>query len=81
MKQNIVVIGAGINGLVAAHYLRKAGCQVNPLFPALRSAPTAVSGTSRQKQIPSSATYQFDFTYSFRYASGLTGLMPGGGLM
>jgi hypothetical protein len=27
----------------------------NPLFPALRSAPTAVSGTSRQKQIPSSS--------------------------
>ena len=26
----------------------------NPLFPALRSAPTAVSGASRQKQIPSS---------------------------
>jgi hypothetical protein len=25
----------------------------NPLFPALRSAPTAVSGASRQKQIPS----------------------------
>lgn len=27
------------------------------------------------------ATYQFDFTYSFRYASGLTGLMPGTGLL
>ena len=26
----------------------------NPLFPALRSSPTAVSGASRQKQIPSS---------------------------
>ena len=26
----------------------------NPLFPALRSGPTAVSGASRQKQIPSS---------------------------
>jgi hypothetical protein len=25
----------------------------NPLFPALRSAPTAVSGASRRKQIPS----------------------------
>ena len=28
----------------------------NPLFPALRSGPTAVSGASRQKQIPSSGT-------------------------
>jgi hypothetical protein len=28
--------------------------QVNPLFPALRFAPMALSGASRQKQIPSS---------------------------
>ncbi len=28
--------------------------EVNPLFPALRSAPTAVSGAAREKQIPSS---------------------------
>jgi hypothetical protein len=28
----------------------------NPLFPALRSGPTAASGASRQKQIPSSDT-------------------------
>ena len=28
----------------------------NPLFPALRPGPTAVSGTSRQKQIPSNGT-------------------------
>jgi predicted esterase len=27
---------------------------INPLSPALRSGPTAVSGASRQKQIPSS---------------------------
>ena len=27
------------------------------------------------------ATYQFDFTYSFRYPAGLTGLMPGGGVL
>ena len=27
------------------------------------------------------ATYQFDFTYSFRYPAGLTGLMPGGGML
>jgi hypothetical protein len=28
---------------------------INPLFPALRSAPMALSGASRRKQIPSSA--------------------------
>jgi hypothetical protein len=28
-----------------------------PLFPALLSAPTAVSGASRQKQIPSSSKF------------------------
>ena len=37
----------------------------NPLFPALRSSPTAVSGASRQKQIPSSKTA--------RLASGVVG--------
>lgn len=30
----------------------------NPLFPALRSAPTAVSGAVRQKQIPAVRTFQ-----------------------
>jgi phytoene dehydrogenase-like protein len=28
MRQKVVVIGAGINGLVAAHYLQRAGCPV-----------------------------------------------------
>jgi hypothetical protein len=32
---------------------------LNPLFPALRSAPTAVSGASRQKQIPSSQPFTY----------------------
>ena len=27
-KPNILVVGAGINGLVAANYLRRAGCEV-----------------------------------------------------
>ena len=31
----------------------------NPLFPALRSSPTAFSGASRKKQIPSSRAVQF----------------------
>ena len=37
----------GLGTLVGLYYN-------NPLFPALRSGPTAVSGASRQKQIPSS---------------------------
>ena len=28
--KRVVVIGAGINGLVAAHYLRRAGCKPSP---------------------------------------------------
>ncbi len=44
-------------GLLAGRFFLSFGrgfAVVNPLFPALRSAPTAVSGASRQKQIPSS---------------------------
>jgi hypothetical protein len=33
---------------------RRVSSSANPLFPALRSAPTAVSRASRRKQIPSS---------------------------
>ena len=32
---------------------RAPGDKINPLFPALRSRPTAFSGASRKKQIPS----------------------------
>ena len=39
-------------GMRAAQSYVQSG--INPLFPALRSSPTAVSGASRQKQIPSS---------------------------
>jgi len=31
VKPNIVVVGAGINGLVAANYLQRSGCQVHPI--------------------------------------------------
>ena len=28
MEDQIIVIGAGVNGLVASNYLRRAGCRV-----------------------------------------------------
>ena len=43
MKPAVVVIGAGINGLVAAHYLRKAGCPVTLLERAERAGGACVS--------------------------------------
>jgi phytoene dehydrogenase-like protein len=43
MKPAVVVIGAGINGLVAAHYLRKAGCTVTLLERAERVGGACVS--------------------------------------
>ncbi len=43
MKSAVVVIGAGINGLVAAHYLRKAGCQVTLFERAERVGGACIS--------------------------------------
>ncbi len=43
MKPTVVVIGAGINGLVAAHYLRKAGCPVTLLERAERAGGACIS--------------------------------------
>ncbi len=42
-KPTLVIIGAGINGLVAAHYLRKAGCQVTLLERAERAGGACIS--------------------------------------
>ena len=39
----VVVVGAGINGLVAAHYLRRAGCQVVVLERAERVGGACIS--------------------------------------
>jgi hypothetical protein len=43
------IIGNPWNGFLSIRNSRN-----NPLFPALRSSPTAFSGASRKKQIPSS---------------------------
>src|SRR5512140_49010 len=42
-SQHVVVVGAGINGLVAAHYLRRAGCAVTMLERAERPGGACVS--------------------------------------
>jgi phytoene dehydrogenase-like protein len=42
----VVVIGAGINGLVAAHYLRRAGCKVTMLERAARPGGACVHETA-----------------------------------
>ena len=43
---HVVVIGAGINGLVAAHYLRRAGCRVTMLERADRPGGACVFETA-----------------------------------
>ena len=42
-ESNILVIGAGINGLIAANYLRRAGCNVTMLERASRVGGACVS--------------------------------------
>lgn len=51
-------------------YSGTAGAQ-DPPRERMAATLVAMSGTSV-------ATIQFDFTYSYRYAAGLTGLWPGG---
>jgi len=41
--QRVVVVGSGINGLVAAHYLRRAGCSVTMLERAERPGGACIS--------------------------------------
>lgn len=43
MNQRVVVVGAGINGLVAAHYLRRAGHEVTVLERADRAGGACIS--------------------------------------
>lgn len=46
-KPNITVVGAGINGLVAANYLQRAGCKVTMIERAERVGGACVSATAR----------------------------------
>ncbi|MEO8637200.1 MAG: FAD-dependent oxidoreductase [Gemmatimonadales bacterium] len=66
MKPNVVVIGAGINGLVTSHYLRRAGCAVTLLERADRVGGACVSEVATVHG------------HSQRYALGASvlGLMP-----
>jgi len=62
----VVVVGAGINGLVAAHYLRRAGCAVTLLERASRPGGACVSET---------ATVQ-GRTQRYALGASVLGLMP-----
>ena len=42
-KPNILIVGAGINGLVAANYLRRSGCNVTMIERAHRVGGACVS--------------------------------------
>ena len=54
LKLAAVVIAAGVVQAEAAKKDLPNILVINPLFPALRSGPTAASGASLQKQTPSS---------------------------
>lgn len=45
-EPNVLVVGAGVNGLVAANYLRRAGCRVTMLERAERVGGACVSATA-----------------------------------
>lgn len=45
-KTHIAIVGAGINGLVAANYLRRAGCQVTLIERAAKAGGACVSATA-----------------------------------
>ena len=45
-QQDIVIVGAGINGLVAANYLRRAGCNVTVIEQGERAGGACISATA-----------------------------------
>src|SRR5579862_1093053 len=64
--RRVAVVGAGINGLVAAHYLQRAGCAVTLLERAPRAGGACVSET---------ATVQGQ-TQRYALGASVLGLMP-----
>ena len=65
-EQRVVVVGAGINGLVAAHYLRKGGCDVTLLERSDRVGGACISDV---------ATVQ-GRTQRYAVGASVLGLMP-----
>ena len=66
VASRVVVVGAGINGLVAAHYLRRAGCSVTVLDRAERIGGACLSA---------SATID-GLTQPYALGASVLGLMP-----
>jgi phytoene dehydrogenase-like protein len=64
--RRIIVIGAGINGLVAAHYLRRAGCSVTLLDRADRVGGACISDVATV----------LGQTQRFALGASVLGLMP-----
>ena len=62
----VVVVGAGINGLVAAHYLRRADHTVTVLDRADRAGGACVSATATVDGL----------TQSYALGASVLGLMP-----
>ena len=64
--RRIVVVGAGINGLVSAHYLRRAGCAVTMLERAQKPGGACVSETATVHGL----------TQRYALGASVLGLMP-----
>ena len=64
--QRVAVIGAGINGLVAAHYLRRAGCDVTIIERADRVGGACISSTATIDGL----------TQQYALGASVLGLMP-----
>ena len=65
-KPRIVVVGAGINGLVAAYYLRRAGCTVTLIERADRVGGACISETATVNGL----------TQEYALGASVLGLMP-----
>ena len=66
IKPRVVVVGAGINGLVSAHYLQRAGCQVTLLERADRVGGACISESANVN----------GHTQQYALGASVLGLMP-----